>query len=63
MHPRSKLSQPQREKIVESFEHGYSSRSAEQRTECTRDAVRELEDRSYFHTSLLAVSCEQASQK
>lgn len=45
MHPRSKLSQPQREKVVEPFEHGYSSRSAVQRIEGKRDAVRELEDR------------------
>ncbi|UEB75756.1 hypothetical protein [Corynebacterium diphtheriae] len=49
MHPRSKLSQAQRELAVDLFEEGYGSRAVANRLGVRREQVRHLEDRFRLH--------------
>ncbi|WP_241880269.1 IS3 family transposase [Corynebacterium diphtheriae] len=56
MHPRSKLSQAQRELAVDLFEEGYGSRAVANRLGVRREQVRHLEDRFRLHGRLCLVS-------
>ncbi|WP_230625210.1 IS3 family transposase [Corynebacterium diphtheriae] len=56
MHPRSKLSQTQRELAVDLFEEGYGSRAVANRLGVRREQVRHLEDRFRLHGRLCLVS-------
>lgn len=56
MHPRSKLSQAQREWAVDLFEQGFGSQAAASRLGVKRDQVRRLENRFRLHGRLCLVS-------
>lgn len=56
MHPRSKLSQTQREQVVELLEHGYGYKAVATRLGVKNDQVRRLENRFRLHGRLCLVS-------
>lgn len=56
MHPRSKLSQTQRERAVDLFEEGYGSQAVANRLGVKRNQVRRLEKRFRLHGRLCLVS-------
>lgn len=61
MHPRSKLSQAQREWAVDLFEQGYGSQAVASRLGVKRDQVRRLENR--FAATWQTMSGEQNNEE
>ncbi|APT84656.1 DNA-binding protein [Corynebacterium aquilae DSM 44791] len=62
MHPRSKLSQTQREQAVELFEQGYGSRAVATQFGVGRGPIRNLESRFRLHGRLCLVSKPTSKQ-